>query len=423
MLCAIAIAQGPVHAGQTVAGAAANQQGCAADTRVAEAPTALSELQSESAWSLTRGGGVTVAIVDSGVARNPHLDGVISGGVNLVPDGTDPAGRTDTFGHGTAIAGQIAAQLIDRSGVQGLAPDARIMPVRVFSGTSDQEMEAGFGPSTARIAEGIRYAVDHGAKIINVSMSTRYADPSLADAVSHAADRGSLVVSTAGNRDSSFSVEESESDGRRYPAGFPGVIGVAATGVTGVVTESSIHGPHVSVSAPGQFVATSSNLGMDCVYSDDAPATSYAAAYVSAAAALVASAHPDENPAQWTYRLEATAVRPDPDRRDDWAGWGVVQPYDAIALVPGSGMRGPVSPFGQATSSPPVAAQEGSVTVTADPGADAEAIRIGIGVGIIGLVVLIALGTLGVYSTRRGEALSPRPQHIGPGLYGDRRET
>jgi membrane-anchored mycosin MYCP len=396
---------------------------CTAATRIDQPVPALSELQSEAAWAITRGAGVTVAVVDSGVAANPHLTGAVVGGVNLVPDGTDPQGRTDTFGHGTAIAGQIAARTIEDSGVEGLAPEATILPVRVFAGTSDQQIEAGFGPNIARMAEGIRYAADQGAQVINVSMSTVGADGGLASAVAYATARGSLVIGSAGNRDASLAVEkggdEAVPDGPRYPAGFPEAVGVGATDAAGVVTDASVHGPHVALAAPGQLIPTTSAAGGDCVYAPENPATSYAAGYVSAAAALVVAAYPDEGPAQWRYRLEASAVRPDPDERSDEAGWGVVQPYDAIMLVPGTGIRGPVSPFApEVEVAPPVVADD-VVEVVDDPGADAAAIALGVLIAVGALVVLAALGALGVYVSRRAERPARRPVSHSGGLYRD----
>ncbi|POH85133.1 hypothetical protein CJ026_026315 [Ralstonia pickettii] len=85
------------------------------------------------------------------------------------------------------------------------------------------------------------------------------------------------------------------------------------------VTDASIHGPHVALAAPGQDILTTSTQGGDCIYVSDKPATSFATAYVSAAAALVAAAYPQETPAQWAYRLEVTAVRANPDQRTDAA--------------------------------------------------------------------------------------------------------
>jgi membrane-anchored mycosin MYCP len=399
---------------------AADQEGCTASTRITERVPALDLMQSDLAWAVTRGAGVTVAVVDSGVdAANPHLRDAVAGGINLVGDGTDPSGLTDTHGHGTAIAGQIAARLIDGSSVEGLAPAARILSVRVFAGLDQQQIEAGFGPSSPRLADGIRWAADQGAQIINVSMSTTQDLPVLREAVAYASERGSLVVASSGNRDSSLAIEESEQDGERFPAGAPGALGVAAADLGGVVTDASIHGPHVAVSALGQSIPTTSYLGGDCTYAGDAPKTSFATAYVSAAAALVAAAHPDETPAQWAYRLEATAVRADPDARDDDAGWGVVQPYEAIALIPGQGVRGPVSPFGAAggAGAPPDA--PAPVRVVDAPAPDAEATVLAVTVGVGALILLAAIGAVGVFLARRRSERSTTPQRAGRGLYGD----
>jgi hypothetical protein len=399
---------------------AAAEGECTASTRLDQVVPALQVLQSDLAWSVTRGAGVTVAVVDSGVAAsNPHLAGAVAGGVNLVPDGTDPSGTADVYGHGTAIAGQIAAREIPGSGVVGLAPEARILPVRVFAGIEDQQVQAGIGPSTPRLAEGIRYAADQGAQIINVSMSTTAADPALSAAVDYATSRGSLVIASSGNRDSTLAVEKDDQDGTRYPAGDAGAVGVAASDLDGVVGDASIHGPHVSVAAPGLGILTASAAGGDCIYAAEVPATSFAAGYVSAAAALVAAAHPDETPAQWAYRLEATAVRPDPDARTDASGWGVVQPYDAIMLVPGAGIRGPDSPFLDGAETVPVGAEPRPVTVTAEPPADAAAIAWATGSAVGGLVLLGAVGAVGVLVARRRGGIGAATRRGGRGLYGD----
>ncbi|GAB3607800.1 type VII secretion-associated serine protease mycosin [Conyzicola nivalis] len=308
-----------------------------------ETPSALGVLQSQKAWSRGTGGGVLVAVVDSGIdATNPHLQGAVVGGRDFVFDGEDPRGMTDVNGHGTAIAGQIAAREIPQSGVVGLAPSVDLLSVRVFRGTDSQSVDAGFGPTTARMSEGIRFAADSHAVVINVSMSDFAASPDLEAAVAYAESLGSLVVASAGNRGTT----EDVSDSPRYPAAYAGALAVSATDARGLVTDDSIHGSHVEVAAPGSQILTVATGAGDCVYAQEAPSSSFATAYVSAAAALVAAAHPDETPAQWQYRLMATGIRSNPDARDDLSGWGVVQPYNAINLVPGADTRGPVSPAG-----------------------------------------------------------------------------
>jgi hypothetical protein len=358
-------------------------------------------LQSAAAWPVTQGEGVVVAVVDSGVdAANPHLAGVLAGGTDLVGDGAGSAGYADTYGHGTAVAGEIAAQVVSGSGVQGLAPRARILSVRVFAGTDDQTIAAGHGPSISRLAEGIRYAADARAQVINASLSTAVDDPALRAAVAYATQRGSLVIASAGNRDSSLAVEKDQQDGVRYPAGYPGALGVAATDLGGVVTDASIHGAHVALAAPGQEVLTTAAGGGDCVYAGEAPATSFATGYAAAAAALVAAAHPDETPAQWAYRLTASANRAHPGERDDVSGWGVVQPYEAMVLVPGPQTQGPENPF---TGSAPAAGATAGGNVTVRRGDDAAA-RQSAAATVIAVVAATLLGTiavLGLLAARR----------------------
>ena len=392
---------------------------CTAATRIPDPVGALSVLQSELAWTITRGAGVVVAVVDSGVnAANPHLVDAMAGGVDLAGDGAGAAGYTDLFGNGTTIAGQIAARRIDGSGVQGLAPDARILSVRVFAGSSDTEVKAGTGPSAQRLADGIRYAADAHAEIITVSLSTGVNDPVLADAVAYASTRGSLVVASAGNRNSMLALEEDSDDGARYPAGDDGALGVAAVGDGGLVTDDSIHGPHVGVSAPGQNVLSTSAAGGDCAFAGDTPDAGYATAYASAAAALVASAHPDETPAQWAYRLEATAVRADPDARDDVSGWGLVQPYEAIVLAPGPGIRGPASPFPGADAATRPVAPDTSVRIESVPPANAAALTWGAVAAIVTAVALGTIGTLGVLLRRRRTLAAEPVSTGGRGLFG-----
>lgn len=374
-------------------------------TLIAQRPPALNELQAPLAWDLTRGAGAVVAVIDSGVdAANPHLEGVLAGGTDLVGDGAGSAGYADGYGHGTAIAGEIAAQTVDGSGVEGLAPGARILSVRVFAGTDDQAVAAGTGPSISRLAAGIRFAADAHAQVINVSLSTAVDDPALRDSVAYATAHGSLVVASSGNRDSSLAVEKDQQDGVRYPAGYPGVLGVAATGASGVVTDDSIHGAHVALSAPGQNVLTAANTGGDCVYASGAPATSFATAYVAAAAALVASAHPDETPAQWAYRLTASAIRAHPGARDDDSGWGVVQPYEAIVLVPGPETAGPPNPFAAGSTPADDTATAGTVSVRANDDSQARQSAIAVAVSVVGASLLAAIAALSILFARRRRA-------------------
>ena len=303
---------------------------------VADTPAALVRLGARKAWTMVTGRGVTVAVVDSGVAdANAHFpEGVLLDGRSFA--GGSP--RRDERTHGTAVAGIIAARSIgDRSGVVGLAPGARILPVKVVP--DDQREEDG-DVGVEALADGIRYAADEGADVVNVSLSTGRDDPRLRSAVRHATRRGALVVASAGNRRTA----EDPADGPRYPGAYPEVVAVAATDADDRVTEDSVHGAHVDLAAPGRDVLTSWGAWGDCYLSQDGESTSYATAYVSAAAALVAERFPDDGPAGWKHRLEATAARDRRDARDDDAGWGVVQPVEALTSVLDAGVAGPVAP-------------------------------------------------------------------------------
>lgn len=307
---------------------------------VAQEPAALARLGARDAWRTATGAGVVVAVVDSGVdPANTHLTPAVLPGVDVVGIEGDPRGWTDTAGHGTAVAGIIAARPWEGSGLVGLAPDATILPVRVYYADDDQAAEAGVQPQTGRIAQGILWAVDNGARVINVSISSTVDDPALRDAVRVATERGALVVASAGNR----TTAEDTTDSPRYPAAYDEVLAVTAVDAGDSATEDSIHGPHVEIAAPGTDVLTAFHAAGDCVLGG-AASSSYATAYVSAAAALVAQAYPGERPAQWAHRLTVTAARFVADARDDWVGWGVVRPSSALAFVDDGSAPGPPSP-------------------------------------------------------------------------------
>jgi type VII secretion-associated serine protease mycosin len=324
-------------------------------------PPVLARLGAAEAWELATGRDVVVAVVDSGVdVRNEHLTSAVLTGTDLVGLAGDPQGHQDHFGHGTAVAGQIAARPVTGSGVVGLAPDATILPVRVYYGTQDAEVEAGTDPRIDRTAAGILWAVENGARVINVSLSFTTDAPVLHDAVRTATERGALVVASAGNRTTTDAVEDSP----RYPAAYDEVLGVTAVDDLDRPTAESIHGDHVDIAAPGTNVLTTFHAAGDCMLGGTA-STSFATGYVSAVAALVAERFPEETPAQWAYRLTATAARQDVTARDDLVGWGVVRPVTALTFADDGTAPGPASPVHDAPPPPvteppvlPVGAQE-----------------------------------------------------------------
>lgn len=307
---------------------------------VTDTPWTEAALGMDAVRSLADGDGITVAVVDSGVdTSNPHLAGTaVLPGVNLVGDGATD-GRTDNYGHGTVVAGIIAARQVEGSALVGIAPKATILPVRVYDTVSNESSHSQGGPSPQMLAKGIRYAADHGAQIINVSQSTVTADDGLRSAVTYAQGKGSLIVASAGNRNTSSSTQ----DAPRYPASWPDVLGVAAADTSFHASADSISGSQVDILAPGMAVTSTIPRGVDCVFSSDAAASSYATAFASAAAALVAQRYPDETASQWMQRIEASGNRPNPDSRDDDRGWGQLNPYGAITMTLANGLRGPAS--------------------------------------------------------------------------------
>jgi serine protease len=192
----------------------------------------LEQIHAKQAWKGSQGEGVIVAVIDTGVAKVPDLANTeLVPGFNFVNNTAD---ATDDHGHGTHVAGTIAQSTHNGVGVAGVAFKAKIMPIKVLSAR-------GSG-SVSGIAEGIRWAADHGAKVINMSLGGPMASSVLSKAVKYAHDKGVVVVCAAGN------------DGRgkvSYPAAYPGAFAVAATQFDESTTFYSNWGKEIDIAAPG----------------------------------------------------------------------------------------------------------------------------------------------------------------------------
>lgn len=344
----------------------------AGTTRYIDTPAyALARLAVGRSWSLATGQGVTVAVVDSGVEDgNAHLEDAVLPGKSFVPGDDDSTGRTDVWAHGTAIAGIIAARPVTDSAVVGMAPNAKILPVRVFvqeAVEGSTPVPEGQRPDTARMADGIRWAAEQGADVINVSMSTSANDAGLRSAVRFAVSRDAVIVASAGNR-----VAEGERDGLRYPAALPGVIGVAASDESDQVTDFSISGPQVDAHAPGQNILTTFLGNGDCLIGTDHPYSSYAAGYVSALAALLRERYPDASAEEIAYRIMASADRPRRDERDDVRGWGMISPYEALTMTIDTTRPGPPVPGAETQQTPAVDKSVPPITAAPNPLAPAR---------------------------------------------------
>ncbi|MGH9088320.1 MAG: S8 family serine peptidase, partial [Acidimicrobiales bacterium] len=351
-------------------------------------------------WPLATGKGVTVAVVDSGVdTDNAHMSGdTVLPGKSFVPG---PATQDD-YGHGTAVAGIIAAQRLPsgKSGLIGAAPGATILPVRVFDQekTQDSSGPVSYPPNTVRLAEGIRWAAGHGADVINVSLSTPPDDPdlpTLKSAVRFAHRQDALVVASGGDASGSSVTQP------KYPAASPHVIGVAATNANGVVDNYSVHGADIDVSAPGQGIMVAYHANGDCL-SNQQPYTSWATPFVSAEAAILREKYPKESADHIAYRIKASASRPIQGKRDDDQGWGEIRPYVALTMTLDPHREGPTLPGHR--SAPPPKATARNVHPLASTTSPLESVqREGLwwGLGALGLAALALILKPLVEITRR----------------------
>lgn len=288
---------------------------------------ALRVLNAEMVWEQGyTGKDVIIGLLDTGVdGTHPDLQGQLVTGYDPVLNvELSPSINSDTHGHGTHTAGIIAAKKDDQ-GVTGLAPDAKIMPIRIFR------------PSYAgdfAVARGIVWAVDHGAKVLSNSWGGGGYSAILADAFNYALSNNVVVVASAGN--------ERTDQHWHYPSAFPGVIGVGATKVSNQNGEESTvswsnRGDYVSVGAPGVNILSTipvANAPYEGIDNGKPYAywsgTSMACPYVSALAALILEKYPSATPYQVRKIIESTAIDIDAPGYDTASGFGRISPVDAL---------------------------------------------------------------------------------------------
>ncbi|BFU42338.1 S8 family serine peptidase [Krasilnikovia sp. MM14-A1004] len=248
-----------------------------------------------------------VAVIDSGVADHSDLSGSVLPG----KDFTDPAGsgRTDIDGHGTAMAGEIAAHGRDESGALGIAPDAKILPVRVLTR----------GKFKGDLGSAVSWAVAHGAKVINISLGGGITS-NMFTALKAAEEANVVVVASAGNLP----------DDRRItaPAFVPSVLAVGAVDRGGNRDAISTTGSALDLMAPGTDIMS---LGLNNGYKA-ATGTSDSSAIVAGAAALIRSKYPELSAREVVDRLESTAVDKGAPGVDPEYGHGVVDIIAALSV-------------------------------------------------------------------------------------------
>ncbi|MGW0291700.1 type VII secretion-associated serine protease mycosin [Streptomyces tuirus] len=291
-------------------------------------PWSLQRVLLDELWSQSTGKGMRVAVIDTGVdVTNPQLTDAVDvrSGRNFLPenlkdDDGNPIergkenGTTDTVGHGTKVAGIIAARPAKGTGFVGLAPEATIIPI--------QQNDAEGNGDVGSLTDAIRYAVEAGADVINISQDTTKPMKSTSDlalAINQALARKIVVVASAGNDGLGGNVKET------YPASYEGVLAVAASDRNNERAAFSQSGQFVGVAAPGVDMISTVPKGGHC--SDSG--TSFSAPYVAGLAALIKAKHPDWTARQIVAQIEQTAERTTAGH-DRLVGWGVVDPVRAL---------------------------------------------------------------------------------------------
>ncbi|MGP4081122.1 S8 family peptidase [Pseudalkalibacillus sp. R45] len=241
------------------------------------------KIGAEAAWDVTLSDpSVKIAVVDTGVDYNhPDLDGKVLEGYDFVDDDNDAIDENE---HGTHVAGIAAANTDNGEGIAGLAPEASILPVRV--------LDADGSGSLDDVAQGIRYAADQGAQVINLSLGGAVGTQTLEDAVNYAWEQGSVVIAAAGNSSSPLP---------SYPAFYENAIAVAATDQNDTIAYFSNYGTWVDIAAPGVDIYSTIPNGGYASYSG----TSMASPVVAGVAGLLAAQ--GKNAEQIRTALEETA--------------------------------------------------------------------------------------------------------------------
>ncbi|MEE1756860.1 type VII secretion-associated serine protease mycosin [Streptomyces sp. SP18CS02] len=363
--------------------------------QIAGTPWPLQRVLLDELWQDTKGKGVRVAVIDTGVDDvNPQLKSAVdaSAGADLLKPGKDDPtdskrgktdGTVDEVGHGTKVAGIIAARPRKGTGFVGLAPEATIIPIR-------QNDEKNSGKSNT-MATAIDHAIAKGADVINISQDTTQslkAESDLGRAVARALAADIVVVASAGNDGMDGKLKNT------FPAAFPGVLAVASSDRNNERAAFSQAGTFVGVAAPGVDVVSTVPGGGQCVDNG----TSFSAPYVAGVAALLRAKYPGWKQHQVVAQIEQTAER-SINGRDNYVGWGVVDPVRAL--------NGDGKPLEAPTPDPgpprPPAPEPAHLAMTETPQErDERYATYALGIGGV-LVAVVAGGATVIRDTRRGK--------------------
>ncbi|MFI2208101.1 S8 family serine peptidase [Streptomyces sp. NPDC020141] len=366
----------------------------------------LDAMKAEEIWKSSDGEGIKVAVIDTGVnSSTPSLKGQVLKGV----DATGAAGEaTDDYdGHGTTMS-ELIAGTGRGGGLRGLAPQAKIIPIRIATTPFADEHKV--DPSDKSIA--IRAAAESDARILSISSGSEFMDAKEAEAVKYAESKGKLIFAAVGNTGS-------EANKPGYPASYPEVVGVAASTPQGGIAKYSQHGGVVDLAAPGNEIPRWCDATFKS-YCDGDGGTSAATAIASASAALIWSANPD-----WTANqvlrvmFESAGKGKDGNKKglSNFYGHGVVRPGAHINRGLGKPGDPNVSPLtnkttGGSSASPAASAPAASQPPKSEPSkapavaSSSEKSEDGGGLGLVlggvGVVVLLAGGGFLMARRRRG---------------------
>ncbi|MFF7191351.1 S8 family serine peptidase [Streptomyces sp. NPDC008222] len=357
--------------------------------QVRDAQWPLTAYNAEKVWKTSQGAGVTVAVVDSGVdASHPDLIGQVLPGKDFTGSGNPDE---DNNGHGTGMASLIAGHghgVNGSAGVMGLAPRAKILPVRVKMAKNKIDTEGWVA--------GVRYAVDHGASVINLSFDDSLASPgsSAAKAIEYAQKHDVVVVASSGN----------DAGTVNYPAGLPGVVAVSAVDKDLNFWSQSNTG-NVTVAAPGVETPQADPTSRSGYVVADG--TSGSAAYVSAIVALLRSKYPDLTAGQIINRLIKSASFLDNQGKkapDSELGYGIARPGSALTMnIPAGPKEGPLA---QASNSGNASkGSEGSNQASKKESSSSGGIFLI--VGIVAVVVVAAVAFALIRSRRNNRGNGP----------------
>ncbi|WP_440111135.1 S8 family peptidase [Paenibacillus sp. QZ-Y1] len=274
----------------------------------------LPAIETNRGWNITKGNkDVIVAVVDTGVdLTHPDLKGKLLDGYNVVDPGSKPL---DDVGHGTHVAGIIGAIVNNNEGVAGISWYNKVLPVKVLD-------NSGSG-TTYAVAEGIIWAADHGAKVINMSLGN-YADAQfLHDAIKYAFDRDIVLIAATGN-------DNTERPG--YPAAYPEVFAVSATDPDMTKASYSNYGDYVDVMAPGSSIASTYPNNQYAALSG----TSMASPHVAALAGLIRSLNPDLTNTEVMDLMRQSVIDLGDPGHDKYYGYGQVDVYKALQAASGN---------------------------------------------------------------------------------------